>query len=180
MHLLVCYLNKLQNARCNDKDSWHQFTHEQGRGRGLDIKPNFFPLLKEHVKHIWKVCEFQFEDKYWGADKSLARSGRKRATFPAFYGTWRFITTFTTVHHLTLPKSNQSIPLPITLLTGAAFFPFLVGLKTYQHPGKILLLAQVYERKLFSFSSVSSSSSRPSLSSLCKMYLTPLISHYRF
>jgi len=21
MHLLVCYLNKLQNARCNDKDS---------------------------------------------------------------------------------------------------------------------------------------------------------------
>ena len=22
MHLLVCYLNKLQNARCNDKDSF--------------------------------------------------------------------------------------------------------------------------------------------------------------
>ena len=38
-----------------------------------------------------------------GADKSLARSGRKQATFPAFYGTWRFITTFTTVHHLSLP-----------------------------------------------------------------------------
>ena len=30
-----------------------------------------------------------------GADKSLARPGRKQATFPAFYGTWRFSTTFT-------------------------------------------------------------------------------------
>jgi len=24
---------------------------------------------------------------YWGADKSLARPGRKQATFPGFYGT---------------------------------------------------------------------------------------------
>ena len=54
-----------------------------------------------------------------GAGKSLARPGRKQATFPAFYETWRFITTFTTVHHLSLPQPNQSIPLPITLLTGA-------------------------------------------------------------
>jgi len=38
-----------------------------------------------------------------GADKSLARPGRKQATFPAFCGTWRFITTFTRVHHLSLP-----------------------------------------------------------------------------
>jgi len=40
---------------------------------------------------------------YTGADKSLARPGRKKATFPAFYRSWRFITTFTTVHHLSLP-----------------------------------------------------------------------------
>jgi len=58
--------------------------------------------------------------KYRGADKSLARKGRNQATFPAFYGNWRFITTFTTVHHLSLPQPNQSIFLPITLLTGAA------------------------------------------------------------
>jgi len=38
-----------------------------------------------------------------GADKSLARPGRKQATFPAFYGAWRFITTFTRVHHLSIP-----------------------------------------------------------------------------
>ena len=37
---------------------------------------------------------------YRGADKSLAQLGRKQAIFPAFYATWRFITTFTTVHHL--------------------------------------------------------------------------------
>jgi len=55
-----------------------------------------------------------------GADKSLARPGRKQATFPAFYGTWWSITTFTRAHHLSLPFPNQSIPLPITLLTGAA------------------------------------------------------------
>ena len=41
--------------------------------------------------------------KLQGADKSLARPGRKQATFPAFYGTWRFITTFKTVHQLSLP-----------------------------------------------------------------------------
>jgi len=40
---------------------------------------------------------------YRGADNSLARPGRKEATFPEFYGTWRFITTFTRVHHLSLP-----------------------------------------------------------------------------
>ena len=40
---------------------------------------------------------------YRGADKSLARRGRKQATFPAFYGTWTFITTFTRVHKLYLP-----------------------------------------------------------------------------
>jgi len=39
---------------------------------------------------------------YRDVDKSLARPGRKQATFPAFYGTWRFITTFTAVHHLSL------------------------------------------------------------------------------
>jgi len=61
--------------------------------------------------------------QYWGADKSLAPPGMKQATFPAFYGTWRFITTFTRFHHLSLlPWPNQSIPLPITLLTGAACF----------------------------------------------------------
>jgi len=59
---------------------------------------------------------------YRGADKSLAWQGRKQTTFPAFYWTWRFITTLTTVHHLSLPQPNQSIPLTITLLTGAACF----------------------------------------------------------
>jgi len=40
---------------------------------------------------------------YRGADKSLARPGRKQAISPAFYGTWRFITTLTRVQHLSLP-----------------------------------------------------------------------------
>ena len=40
---------------------------------------------------------------YRRADKSLARPGRKQTTFPAFYGTWRLISTFTRVHHLSLP-----------------------------------------------------------------------------
>ena len=65
----------------------------------------------------WVTCK-----NYMDADKSLARPGRKQATFPVFYGIWRFITTLTTAHHLSLPMPNQSIPLPITLLTGAACF----------------------------------------------------------
>ena len=40
---------------------------------------------------------------YMGADKSLARPIGKQATFPAFYLTWKFITAFTRVHHLSLP-----------------------------------------------------------------------------
>jgi len=40
---------------------------------------------------------------YKGADKSLAQPERKHAIFPAFYGTWKFITTFTTAQHLSLP-----------------------------------------------------------------------------
>ena len=44
----------------------------------------------------------------------------KQATFPAFYGSWKFITTFTRVHHLSLPQPNHSIPLPITHLKGSA------------------------------------------------------------
>jgi len=71
---------------------------------------------------LWSILVLWGQCIYRGADKSLARPGKKKATFPAFYGTWRFITTFTTVHHLSLLYPNQSIPLPITLLTGAASF----------------------------------------------------------
>jgi len=71
---------------------------------------------------IIEAYHFCILHTYRGADKSLAQPGSKQATFPAFYGTWRFITTFTTVHHLSPPQPNQSIPLPITLLTGAACF----------------------------------------------------------
>jgi len=49
------------------------------------------------------LTPLNLSDIYSGADNSLARPGRKQATFPAIYGTWRFITTFTTVHHLSLP-----------------------------------------------------------------------------
>ena len=40
---------------------------------------------------------------FCGVDTSLAQPGRKQATFPTFYGPWRFITTFTRVHRLSLP-----------------------------------------------------------------------------
>ena len=63
---------------------------------------------------------------------SLARTGRRQATFSAFYVTCRFITTFTTAQQLSLPQPNQSIPLPIRNLRVAACF-FLVRLNTYQH-----------------------------------------------
>ena len=37
MHLLVCYLNKLQNARCNDKDTQDRiFCTEIGTRRLLN------------------------------------------------------------------------------------------------------------------------------------------------
>jgi len=64
----------------------------------------------------------EFDYIHSGADKSLARRGRKQATFPAFYGALRFIITFTRVHLLSLSQLNQSIPLPITLLAGAVCF----------------------------------------------------------
>ena len=49
------------------------------------------------------LTPLNLSDIYSGADKSLARLGRKQATFPVYSGTWRYITTFTRVHHLSLP-----------------------------------------------------------------------------
>ena len=56
----------------------------------------------------------------WCADKSLARTGRRQASLPVFYGTCRFITTFTTAHRLSLSKKKQCIPPPIRNLRVAA------------------------------------------------------------
>jgi len=57
--------------------------------------------LTIEIQRMWNVKQRWYQ--YRGADKSLARPGRKQATFPAFYGSWRFITTFTRVHNLSLP-----------------------------------------------------------------------------
>jgi len=40
-------------------------------------------------------CRGPFCRLYRSADKFLARPGRNQSTIPAFYETWRFITTFT-------------------------------------------------------------------------------------
>ena len=76
------------------------------------------PKMQENLKSKNLTPGFY----YRCADKSLARPARKQATFPTFCGTWRFITTFTRVHHLSVPEPNQSISLPFTLLIGAACF----------------------------------------------------------
>jgi len=54
--------------------------------------------LWTHCSENWRVYQYGslepwikcFIKYYRGADKSLARPGRKQATFPAFYGTLRF------------------------------------------------------------------------------------------
>ena len=50
------------------------------------------------VNSVWILT---FCSLYRGADK-LARAERKQAIFPTFYENWSFITTFTSVHHLSL------------------------------------------------------------------------------
>jgi len=89
-NLIWCLLNL-----CLKQDQmilWNQFF----KIKGIEIYTfgsyhcTFFPPLEQ-------VC------CYRSADKSLVRPGRKQATFPAFYGTWGFITTFTRVHHLSVP-----------------------------------------------------------------------------
>ena len=37
VNLLVCYLNKLQNARCNDKDIYHYFFNLEAHPYGIII-----------------------------------------------------------------------------------------------------------------------------------------------
>ena len=83
-----------------------------------------------------------FESEYSGADKFLARPGRKQIAFPAFYRTLMFITTFTKDHYLSVPYPNQPIPLLLTLWQ-AQIFPFLVGLWTYQHHGSLAASSHV-------------------------------------
>jgi len=51
---------------------------------------------------------------YRGADKSLARPGRKQVTFPAFYGTWRFITTFTRYVYFIIQFRQHNIKVKAT------------------------------------------------------------------
>jgi len=63
------------------------------------------------------ICQFH---SCFHADKSLARRGKKQVTLPAFYRSWTFITAITTVHYLYILKPNQSMPLGITILIGAA------------------------------------------------------------
>ena len=63
----------------------------------------WFCQLISHVHLRMKQAVIELNKLCRGADKSLARPGRKQTTFPAFYGIWRFITTFTRVHHLSLP-----------------------------------------------------------------------------
>jgi len=66
--------------------------------------PPVDPVASRYTDYVVAAHRQSWTDgNYSGADKSLARPGRKQATFPTFYGTWRFITTFTTFHHLSLP-----------------------------------------------------------------------------
>ena len=84
-----------------------------GRNGNLPLKDLWRYSLGEYrytlvrSPYVAGIAESEF---YKGADKSLARPGRKQATFPAFYGTWRFITTFTRVPPpvSTLAKSVNS------------------------------------------------------------------------
>jgi len=59
--------------------------------------------LIKHVVHMVHYTASQLRYQNKGAEKSLDRPGRKQAPYPAFYGTWMFITTFTRFHHLSLP-----------------------------------------------------------------------------
>jgi len=81
------------------KADQHTTTHQPTASQLARLIINSTPpkIIIELLLAITKSVTIQ------GADKSLARPGRKQATFPAFYGTWRFITTSRTVHHLSLP-----------------------------------------------------------------------------
>ena len=68
------------------------------------MKTKKIHLRKSRFKFMFIALFLMSGRQYRGADKSLVRPGGKEATFPAFYGTWRFITTFTRVHHLSLPS----------------------------------------------------------------------------
>jgi hypothetical protein len=60
-------------------------------------------LVSIRVDHISVYVDRSSKARYRGADKSLARLGKKQATFRVFCGTLRLITTFTRVHLPSLP-----------------------------------------------------------------------------
>ena len=104
VHLLVCYLNKLQNARCNDKDSSRSLgsvsngihvnrneNHGQGSERGCSVNPlnaelnptcHLLALLGAH--HIFhfsglRVNVARFRQGLFHVSSSLFRHVTKRA-----------------------------------------------------------------------------------------------------
>jgi len=94
-----------------------------GKSRRDVANTHFSQFCKKPLKKSISFSESTFSVLlYRGADKSLARPGTKQATFPTFYGTWRFITQFTKFNTCTYPSQINPFSLPITLLTGAAFF----------------------------------------------------------
>jgi hypothetical protein len=94
---------------------------------------SFVTMVTERKKTL--SLEAKYPHTYRDADKSLARPGRKQATLPTFYGIWSFITTFTRFHHLSLPQPKSIHFSAPQSLDKRNLFPFLVGLRTYQHHG---------------------------------------------
>ena len=79
MHLLVCYLNKLQNVQCNDKDS------AQKAKLSNNCKNTRLKLLKT-IAAMWfnKMCKVkQLKPNYFTIEVNGHRPQEKRTTINA-------------------------------------------------------------------------------------------------
>jgi len=123
--LFLCHrtlLNQLpqsQDESCRSMTTRRRimYTHPIGWSRNIQMlfselgeRSFYWSIYKwgcsRSVTKCFNVGRITCYEKRWntrGADKSLAKPGRKQVTFLTYYGTWRFITTFTRVHHLSLP-----------------------------------------------------------------------------
>ena len=83
------------------------------------------------------MLEFRHKLLLWHIVKSYTRNTKYiivQAAFPAFYGAWRFITTFINSPPPVPPLAKSIHSSAHHTFDRRSLFPLLVGLRTYQHP----------------------------------------------
>jgi len=134
--LHVVSVHPLSGSDCNQTDFI-----DNNKCLMRSVKTDLPPWKWQIFSVLWNCCKIRRPSRskrrrwkiYRGADKSWSRPGRKKATFPAFYGTWRSLPHSQESTNCPYPRQNNPFLCPSHFWQ--VLVSSLVGLRTYQHNG---------------------------------------------